>query len=90
MLGSEEVLSTDEESTSGEDSDFEEMGKNIESMLANKKTSSQVCSTRTTRYKIREVYSPNVKIILGICSRVAIHSLTNDKSSTNTVRHPQI
>lgn len=43
MLGSEEVLSTDEESTSGEDSDFEEMGKNIESMLANKKTSSQVC-----------------------------------------------
>ena len=44
MLGSEEVLSTDEESTSGEDSDFEEMGKNIESMLANKKTSSQVCS----------------------------------------------
>ena len=42
VLGSEEVLSTDEESTSGEDSDFEEMGKNIESMLSNKKTSSQV------------------------------------------------
>ena len=39
------MLSTDEESTSGEDSDFEEMGKNIESMLANKKTSSQVCIT---------------------------------------------
>nr|KAG5705427.1 hypothetical protein BaRGS_004554 [Batillaria attramentaria] len=37
-----EVLSTDEGSTSGEDSDFEEMGKNIESMLANKKTSSQL------------------------------------------------
>ncbi|CAL1535229.1 unnamed protein product [Lymnaea stagnalis] len=29
-------------STSGEDSDFEEMGKNIESMLSNKKTSTQV------------------------------------------------
>ncbi|KAK7495279.1 hypothetical protein BaRGS_00013461, partial [Batillaria attramentaria] len=42
VLGSAEVLSTDEGSTSGEDSDFEEMGKNIESMLANKKTSSQL------------------------------------------------
>ena len=42
VLASTETLSTDEESTSGEDSDFEEMGKNIESMLSNKKTSSQV------------------------------------------------
>ncbi|XP_041357029.1 transcription initiation factor TFIID subunit 1-like isoform X3 [Gigantopelta aegis] len=42
VLASSEVLSTDEESTSGEDSDFEEMGKNIESMLSNKKTSSQL------------------------------------------------
>ena len=42
VLASEETLSTDEESTSGEDSDFEEMGKNIESMLSNKKTSTQV------------------------------------------------
>ncbi len=42
MLASDEVLSTDEDSSSGDDSDFEEMGKNIESMLTNKKTSSQV------------------------------------------------
>lgn len=42
VLTSTEVLSTDENSSSGEDSDFEEMGKNIENMLANKKTSSQV------------------------------------------------
>ncbi|XP_067663597.1 transcription initiation factor TFIID subunit 1-like isoform X1 [Haliotis asinina] len=42
VLSSTEVLSTDEESTSGEDSDFEEMGKNIESMLSNKKTSTQL------------------------------------------------
>ena len=35
-------MSTDEGSTSGDDSDFEEMGKNIENMLSNKKTSSQV------------------------------------------------
>ncbi|RUS77280.1 hypothetical protein EGW08_014944, partial [Elysia chlorotica] len=42
VLASEETLSTDEESTSGEDSDFEEMGKNIESMLSNKKTSTQL------------------------------------------------
>ncbi|CAH1777107.1 unnamed protein product [Owenia fusiformis] len=42
VLQSEEVLSTDDESDSGEDSDFEEMGKNIESMLSNKKTSLQV------------------------------------------------
>ena len=42
VLASDEVLSTDEDSSSGDDSDFEEMGKNIESMLTNKKTSSQV------------------------------------------------
>lgn len=42
VLASEEVLSTDEGSSSDNDSDFEEMGKNLESMLSNKKTSSQV------------------------------------------------
>ena len=42
VLASDEVLSTDEDSSSGDDSDFEEMGKNIESMLTNKKTSLQV------------------------------------------------
>ncbi|KAK3100550.1 hypothetical protein FSP39_021637 [Pinctada imbricata] len=42
VLASSEVLSTDEDSSSGEDSDFEEMGKNLESMLSNKKTTSQM------------------------------------------------
>ena len=36
------MLSTDDESSSGDDSDFEEMGKNIENILTNKKTSSEV------------------------------------------------
>ena len=42
MLASTEVLSTDEEDSSGEDSDFEELGKNLENMLSNKKSSSEV------------------------------------------------
>ncbi|EHB07147.1 Transcription initiation factor TFIID subunit 1 [Heterocephalus glaber] len=42
VLSSTEVLSTDTDSSSAEDSDFEEMGKNIENMLQNKKTSSQL------------------------------------------------
>ena len=45
ILASAEVLSTDDEI--GEDSgasDIEEMAKNIESLLTNKKTSSQVIS----------------------------------------------
>lgn len=43
VLSSFEVLSTDEGESSDEDSsDIEEMGKNIENMLANKKTSTQV------------------------------------------------
>ncbi|XP_031427267.1 transcription initiation factor TFIID subunit 1 isoform X3 [Clupea harengus] len=46
VLESSEVLSTDTDSSSAEDSDFEEMGKNIESMLQNKKTSSQLSRER--------------------------------------------
>jgi transcription initiation factor TFIID subunit 1 len=42
VLFSKEILSTDEESSEADDSDFEEMGKNLENMLSNKKTSSQV------------------------------------------------
>ena len=44
ILASEEILSTDEEGsdTNSEDSDYDEMGKNIESMLTNKKSSSEV------------------------------------------------
>lgn len=54
MLSSHELLSTDEgESFDEEDcSDIEEMGKNIENMLSNKKTSTQV-----GLYKLNENYT---------------------------------
>lgn len=42
VLASKEVLSTDEDSSSEDDLDIEEMGKNIENMLSNKKSSTQV------------------------------------------------
>lgn len=44
VLSSSEILSSDEGETSDEEdgSDIEEMGKNIEHMLENKKTSTQV------------------------------------------------
>lgn len=43
VLASNEVLSTDEGESSDEDSsDVEEMGKNLENLLSNKKTSTQV------------------------------------------------
>jgi transcription initiation factor TFIID subunit 1 len=46
-LASAEVLSTDEdESTASEESDLEEMGKNLENLLVNKKTSMQVIKER--------------------------------------------
>lgn len=47
VLASAEVLSTDEgESTASEESDLEELGKNLENMLANKKTSIQLSLER--------------------------------------------
>lgn len=47
VLGSSEILSTDEdESTASEESDLEELGKNLENMLANKKTSTQLTMER--------------------------------------------
>ncbi|GAB0087540.1 Transcription initiation factor TFIID subunit [Sergentomyia squamirostris] len=47
VLASSEVLSTDEgESTASEESDLEELGKNLENMLANKKTSTQLSLER--------------------------------------------
>lgn len=47
VLASNEVLSTDEgESTVSEESDLEELGKNLENMLANKKTSTQLSLER--------------------------------------------
>ncbi|XP_048585830.1 transcription initiation factor TFIID subunit 1 isoform X2 [Nematostella vectensis] len=42
VLSSKEELSTDEASSSEEESDIDELGKNLESMLANKKTSIQL------------------------------------------------
>lgn len=42
VLASKEELSTDEGSSSDEESDMDELGKNLESMLANKKTAVQV------------------------------------------------
>lgn len=41
-MSSTEVLSTDTDSSSAEDSDFEEMGRNLENMLQNEKTSAQI------------------------------------------------
>ncbi|XP_065085735.1 transcription initiation factor TFIID subunit 1-like isoform X2 [Ochlerotatus camptorhynchus] len=47
VLASSEILSTDEgESTASEESDLEELGKNLENMLANKKTSTQLSLER--------------------------------------------
>ncbi|XP_026488250.2 transcription initiation factor TFIID subunit 1 [Vanessa tameamea] len=47
VLQSTEVLSTDEaESSVSEESDLEEMGKNLENMLANKKTTEQLTMER--------------------------------------------
>lgn len=47
VLASAEVLSTDDgESTASEESDLEELGKNLENMLANKKTSTQLSQER--------------------------------------------
>ncbi|XP_037823798.1 transcription initiation factor TFIID subunit 1 isoform X1 [Lucilia sericata] len=47
VLASSEVLSTDEdESSASEESDLEELGKNLENMLSNKKTSTQLTMER--------------------------------------------
>jgi hypothetical protein len=54
VLSSNEVLSTDEGESSDEDSsDIEEMGKNIENMLSNKKTSTQVSYVTYTHLHTR-------------------------------------
>lgn len=59
VLSSHELLSTDEgESFDEEDcSDIEEMGKNIENMLSNKKTSTQVCLYLYNTKKIQILYN---------------------------------
>lgn len=58
VLASSEVLSTDEGESSEEDSsDIEEMGKNIENMLSNKKTSTQLSLEREEqqRHELRKL-----------------------------------
>ncbi|KAI8436012.1 hypothetical protein MSG28_004148, partial [Choristoneura fumiferana] len=66
VLSSTEVLSTDEaESSVSEESDLEEMGKNLENMLANKKTTEQLSLEReeAERAELR-------KMILGRVLRI--------------------
>ncbi|RDD46850.1 Transcription initiation factor TFIID subunit 1 [Trichoplax sp. H2] len=46
VLASEEVLSTDEESVSEGDDEFDELGKNLESMLMNKKSAAEYSNER--------------------------------------------
>ena len=54
VLSSKEVLSTDEESSDEElDSDIEEMGKNLENMLSNKKTNSQISYEREEAERLK-------------------------------------
>uniref|UniRef100_A0A4W3II94 Transcription initiation factor TFIID subunit n=1 Tax=Callorhinchus milii TaxID=7868 RepID=A0A4W3II94_CALMI len=62
VLSSTEVLSTDTDSSSAEDSDFEEMGKNIENMLQNKKTSSQLSREREEqeRKELQRIPNPGI------------------------------
>lgn len=62
VLSSAEVLSTDEGESSDEDSsDIEEMGKNIENMLSNKKTSSQVYLSVNTN-----IITVHLKVIFSV------------------------
>merc|ERR1712098_155204 len=65
VLASDEVLSSDEAESSSEeeeeDEDLDEMGKNIENMLANKKTSNQFFREREERErrKLQKVMMEN-------------------------------
>ncbi|XP_015433770.1 PREDICTED: transcription initiation factor TFIID subunit 1 [Dufourea novaeangliae] len=64
VLSSNEVLSTDEGESSDEDSsDIEEMGKNIENMLSNKKTSTQLSLEREEqqRHELRKMLMGDVQ-----------------------------
>ncbi|XP_043674036.1 transcription initiation factor TFIID subunit 1 isoform X1 [Vespula pensylvanica] len=64
VLSSNEVLSTDEGESSEEDSsDIEEMGKNIENMLSNKKTSTQLSLEREEqqRHALRKMMIDEVQ-----------------------------
>ena len=80
VQASNEVLSTDEgESEEEEDiSDIEEMGKNIENMLANKKTSSQLSREREEQER-RELQ----KMILGEGSMKKDKSRLDEEDSSS-------
>ncbi|KAI9580485.1 transcription initiation factor TFIID subunit 1 isoform X1 [Glossina fuscipes] len=61
VLASSEVLSTDEdESSASEESDLEELGKNLENMLSNKKTSTQLSMEREEQER-REMFKKFVE-----------------------------
>ncbi|XP_061713687.1 transcription initiation factor TFIID subunit 1 [Cydia pomonella] len=78
VLASAEVLSTDEaESSVSEESDMEEMGKNLENMLANKKTTEQLSMEReeAERAELR-------KMILGQDKKPQINQQDQQQSSS--------
>ena len=56
VLSSTDILSTDEESSGEEGSDLEDLGKDLESMLSNKKMSNEVISLKG-RYVILRALS---------------------------------
>lgn len=64
-MSSSEILSSDEGETSDEEdgSDIEEMGKNIEHMLENKKTSTQVrFGIRVLKFYVMSLISDDPRI----------------------------
>ncbi|XP_055377436.1 transcription initiation factor TFIID subunit 1 [Condylostylus longicornis] len=77
VLASSEILSTDEDedSSASEESDIEEMGKNLENMLANKKTSTQLSLEREEQER-QELLK---KIMEG--QRDNVNSNKNDKKN---------
>uniref|UniRef100_A0A7N8YC84 Transcription initiation factor TFIID subunit n=1 Tax=Mastacembelus armatus TaxID=205130 RepID=A0A7N8YC84_9TELE len=82
VLESTEVLSTDTDSSSAEDSDFEEMGKNIENMLQNKKTSSQLSREREEQER-KELQ----RMLMGLCESACLlftEHLSDDDTSSVT------
>ena len=93
VLSSTEVLSTDEESSSDEGSDIDELGKNLESMLANKKTSMQV-STQILRTSCQincntscENFFPNPWVIYEMIMLLGRSDLRNVKDYTQEGGH---
>ncbi|GBP21203.1 Transcription initiation factor TFIID subunit 1 [Eumeta japonica] len=82
VLSSTEVLSTDEaESSVSEESDLEEMGKNLENMLANKKTTEQLSLEReeAERAELR-------KMILGQSEKKPQINQSDQQQSSNQGR----